>query len=242
MSRITMDAKIRKVQNRVLQLFSKEGTDFALAGGTALELFYLHHRFSADLDFFSPAYNLAEIDKLVSALKKQIDKNIKLESELMAAGKAKVRFYSMPVKGSERGLKIDFVEDVLIDEPVINVLEGVRVYSAENIYFQKIAAVGGTQSESDAIGRPVMEGRKEARDVFDVYMLSKKIQPLHRFLHNLPGMMQRGMVHWYRTFSRQELKLALLDVALYDTPFNAAEMIVHLEKEIKQFMKEVSDS
>ena len=237
-----MDVNIREVQNRILKICSKECKDFALAGGTALELYYLHHRVSADLDFFSPAYNISEIDKLISVFKKQIDKNIKLESELIAAGKAKVRFYSMPVKGSERGLKIDFVEDVLIDEPVINVLEGVRVYSAENIYFQKIAAVGGTQSETDAIGRQVMEGRKEARDVFDVYMLSKKIQPLHRFLHNLPGIMQRGMVHWYRTFSRQELKLALLDIALYDTQFNVAEMIIHLEKEIKQFMKEVSDS
>lgn len=236
-----MDAKIRQAQKRVLSLFSKESTGFALAGGTALELYYLHHRFSAALDFFSPRFNVSDIDRLIAMLKKTTG-NIHLESELMAGGKARVRFYTVPVKDSERPLKIDFVEDVFFEAPVINVIGGVRVYSAENIYFQKIAAMGGTRSETDAVGRTVMEGRKESRDVFDMYMLSKKIQPLHRFLHGVPSLLQRGIVHWYRTFSRQELKLSLLDMAIYDKEFNSADMIRYLENEVKQFMKEVSSA
>ncbi|MBW2552855.1 MAG: hypothetical protein KAS98_05075 [Deltaproteobacteria bacterium] len=47
------------------------------------------------------------------------------------------------------------------------------------------------------------------------------------------------MVHWYRTFSRQQLKLDLLDMAIYDPKFNSAEMIMYLENEIKHFMREV---
>jgi len=234
-----INLKVREAQKRVLDIFSKEARNFALAGGTALELYYLHHRFSADLDFFSSKYSVSEIDNLVSAFKKYGESRISLESELIAGGRAKVRFYTIPVKGSERPLKIDFVEDVSFDKPKIRKIKGVRVYGVDNIYFQKIVAIAGTLIGEDEVGRRIMEGRKEARDIFDVYMLSKNIQPLHLFLRSIPAPLQRGMVHWYRTFSRQELKLALLDMAIYDQKFNSAEMIMYLENEIKHFMREV---
>jgi predicted nucleotidyltransferase component of viral defense system len=234
-----MDTKIRDAQKHVLDVFSREARHFALAGGTALELYYLHHRFSADLDFFSPKYDVKEIKNLISAFQKQVKKKIHLESELTAGGKAKIRFYTLPVKGSGRPLKIDFVEDVLFKRPLIRKIEGVRVYSVEDIYFQKIAAISGTQTEIDEMGRQIMEGRKEPRDVFDIYMLSKKIQPLHKFLKNVPSQLQKGIVHWYRTFSRQGLKLALIDLDIYEMNFNSKEMIVYLENEIKQFIKGV---
>jgi predicted nucleotidyltransferase component of viral defense system len=234
-----MNTKIRHAQRLILSVFSGKANRFALAGGTALELYYLHHRFSADLDFFSPRYDMAEIRKLISAFEKQINRKIRLESELTAGGRARVKFYTVPVAGSSRPLKIDFVEDILFEKPAIRKIEGVRVYSAENIYFQKIVAISGTQPELDEIGRQFMEGRNEARDVFDVYMLSKKIQPLHTFLKNVPVLLQRGVVHWYRTFSRQDLKLALLDLDIYDPNFDSREMIAYLENEVKQFIREV---
>ncbi len=234
-----MDTKIRDAQKHILNVFSREARDFALAGGIALELYYLHHRFSADLDFFSPKYDLKEIQNFISAFEKQASKKIHLESELTAGGKAKVRFYTLPVKGSSRPLKIDFVEDIFFTRPEVRKIEGVRVYSAENIYFQKIAAISGTQPEIDDVGRQIMEGRKEARDVFDVYMLSKTIQPLHVFMKNVPAPLQKGIVHWYRTFSREDLKLALIDMDIYDLNFNSKGMIIYLENEIKQFIREV---
>lgn len=232
-----MDAKIRAAQKQVLAVFSKEAVDFALAGGTALELYYLHHRFSADLDFFSSSYNLSHIQRLVEALKKRLHKRVRLESELMIGGKAKVRFYTMPLKGSNRPLKVDFVEDVFFKKPDIRTVKGVRVYSAESIYLQKIAAISGTQAVVDDIGREITEGRREARDVFDLYMLSKIVQPLHTFLQRAPSPWQKGIVHWYRTFSRQELKLALMDLDIYDSHFDSREMIHYLESQIKQFAK-----
>ena len=234
-----MDTKIRDAQKYILDVFSGEARHFALAGGTALELYYLHHRFSADLDFFSPKYDVREVQNLIYAFEKQVNKKIHLESELTAGGKARVRFYTLPVTGLSRPLKIDFVEDVLFVRPVIQKIEGVRVYSVENVYFQKIAAISGTQPEIDEVGRQIMEGRRETRNVFDVYMLSKRIQPLHIFLKNVPAQLQKGMVHWYRTFSRQELKLALIDLDIYEPDFNSGEMIVYLENEIKQFVREV---
>ncbi|MFC1708812.1 nucleotidyl transferase AbiEii/AbiGii toxin family protein [Candidatus Omnitrophota bacterium] len=234
-----MDKGIRKAQELVLKAFAKEAKGFALAGGTALELFYLNHRFSADLDFFSPKYDTKEIEGLLKAFKKACGKKISLESEFIAPTKAKVRFYAMPVTGSSRALKIDFVEDVQFDKPAIRKVKGVRIYSAANLYLQKISAISGIGSGMDSIGRRVSAGRGQARDVFDVYMLSKKIEPLHAFLKNAPSQYQRGMIHWHRTFSRQGLKLSLLDLDIYDTNFDSRQMIEYFDDEIKQFMKEV---
>lgn len=234
-----MNLKIRETQQEVLKVFSKYARNFALSGGTALEIYYLHHRFSADLDFFSPKYDIKEIDDLILEFRKSIGGKIRLESEFTSGNRAKVRFYTLPIKGFGRPLKIDFVEDVLFKKPIIKRFDGVPVYSVENIYLQKMMAITGTRQELDSIGRQIIEGRREARDAFDIYMLSKKITPLHIFLKRTSNQMQRGMVHWYRTFSRQELKLALLDLDIYDKKFNAKEMIIYLESEIKEFIKEV---
>lgn len=235
-----MDARVRKAQYSVLDIFSKKAKDFALAGGTALELFYLKHRFSADLDFFSPEYNLKEIEGIVSSLRESFRKSrVKFEAEFTAPNRARVKFFSVITNDSKRALKIDFVEDVIFSKPVIRKFKDIRVYSAKNIYLQKIAAVTGTLPKSDDIGRQFMEGRREARDVLDIYMLSKKVQPLHVFLKTVPSQFQRGMVHWYRIFSRQDLKLSLLDLDIYDKKFNSKEMIIYLENEIKQFISEV---
>ena len=235
------DPKITEAQNRVLQVFAREASRFALAGGTALERYYLHHRFSWDLDFFSPVYDLAEINRLTAAFKKQVDPRLKLEAQLMAGGQAKVRFYSMPVRGASRPLKIDFVEDVLIKTPDIQTIRGVRVYGTPSIYLQKVAAIAGIRPAMDAVGRVVQEGRNEPRDAFDLYMLSKKVSPLHLVLAKVDSHYQKGMIHWYRTFSRHDLKLGLLDIEIYDPGFDAREMIGHLENEIRLFAKDIID-
>lgn len=232
-----MDIKTREAQLKILEIFSRVSGTFAFAGGTALELCYLHHRFSVDLDFFSPDWDSRGIEKIVSALKKHT-RQIKLESEFIRPDRARVRFYSIPVRETDRMLKIDFVEDNIFEKPKINRMKGIPVYSAENIYTQKLLAITGTQFIEDATGRPLTQGRKEARDIFDIYILSKKIRPLHLFLGRQNRQIQRGMVYWYQEFSRQDLKLALLDLDIYDKKFKAREMIVYLENEIKNFMKE----
>lgn len=169
-----MNLKIKQAQKVLLEAFAKNAGGFALAGGTALELYYLHHRFSADLDFFSPQYNLAQIDDIISGLKKHAKGGIKREAEFIAENHARVRFYSILLKNLKRPIKIDFVEDVLFKKPAIKRFSGVPVYGVENIYLQKAIAITGTQVQQDGVGRQVMRGRTEARDAFDIYVLSKK--------------------------------------------------------------------
>lgn len=233
-----MDAIIRNAQLKILKVFSRFSETFALSGGTALELYYLKHRFSRDLDFFSPEYSDAEIRRLVREFEKAMDKPVKLESQLRLKGRARVHFYSVPVQGSPAPLKIDFVEDVFADNPEVQEFNHVRVYSAEEIYGQKILAITGGMLEINPIGAEKLTGRNEARDVVDLYFLSKNIKPLRLFLGEAPRTQQRGMVLWYRTFSRQEFKMECLDFDLYDKKVNGAEMIRHLEAEVRAFMNE----
>ncbi len=233
--------KIKDAQKRLLRSFARVPGDFALAGGTALELYYLHHRFSADLDFFSPKYNRREIEEILRQFAKDTGAKAKFEAEFIARNMARVRFYSVSLKGLARPIKVDFVQDTLFDKPRIKRFAAVPVYSIEHIYLQKITAIIGTRELEDDTGRPFMQGRDEARDAFDLYMLSKKIRPLHQFIKGLPRQMQRGMVHWYRTFSRHELILGLLDLDIYVKEFNSRKMIVYLEREIQGFVKELAE-
>ena len=231
-----MDKQIRQAQKIFLRVFAKDASLFALAGGTALELYYLNHRFSVDLDFFSPRYDIKEIDKIISSAQEVFGSKIILENEFAVAGRARVRFYTVNVKDTVRPLKIDFVEDIFLEKPDIKKFKKVPVYSAENIYYQKIIAISGTIPEVDAIGRQIAAGRRKARDVFDIYKLSKEIKSLAEFLKDIPLNFQRGVIHWYRTFSRREFQLDFLDLDIYEEKIGSKEIIIYLENQVKKFI------
>jgi predicted nucleotidyltransferase component of viral defense system len=234
-----MDTIIREAQLKLLRTFAKESKTFALAGGTALELFYLRHRFSRDLDFFSPKYDLKEIDSMISKFEKTIEEPIKLENEFFTPDRAKVRFYVAKIKGTKTPVKIDFVEDVFFHKPTIKRFGGIPVYDVEEIYFQKIMALVGTRLVLDEVGREISTGRRAIRDVVDIYYLSKEVEALHKFMKKLSHQYQRGIIHWYRTYSRQETKLGVLDLEIYDKNFDVSGMIRYLDEEIEKFMHEV---
>ena len=230
---------MRKKQLSILKAFSACSERFALAGGTALELFYLHHRFSADLDFFSQEYSSARVEKIVKNLELAVKGKIRVESEIELPGKSRVKVYSFAAKESARNLKIYFVEENLIKAPRIRKFAEVPVYDAQDIYYQKISAIAGAGERKDEFGRDMQSGRNQPRDVFDVYSLSRKIVPLSVFLRKLPAGIQRRIVHWYRNFSRQELKLGVLDLDIYDNNFDARKMVIYIENEIKDFIAKV---
>lgn len=233
-----MNTQIRQAQNKFLKVFAENASHFALAGGTALELYYLNHRFSVDLDFFSPRYEVKEINKILSSAQEVFGSKVILENELNTSGRAKVRFYTINIKDTDRPLKIDFVEDVFLEKPVIKKFNEVPVYSVENIYYQKIIAISGVIPQVDEADRQIVVGRRKARDIFDIYKLSKKIKPLSEFLKDIPQNFQRGAIHWYRTFSRKEFQLDLLDLDIYEKNIDSKEIIIYLEAQIKKFIAE----
>jgi len=228
-----MDTKIRHAQLKILNAFSKTTKTFALAGGTALELYYLKHRFSRDLDFFSPKYNKKEINSIISAIRKTTTAPAKLESEFTVPNRARVMFWNVQIGAKTGPVKIDFVEDVLFNEPTIKRFDGIPVYDVKHIYFQKIVAITGTRLIPDETGRGVTTGRGEARDIFDIYMLSKRICPLHLFLKSISRQYQRGMVYWWRSFSRMDFKLGFLDLDVYGKKLDTRKILRCIDKEIK---------
>ncbi len=233
-----MEQIIRDAQIKLLEAFAGATKTFALSGGTALELYYLKHRFSRDLDFFSKKFEIREIDKIIEKFSESLAVPIKFEDQLFASNRARVRFYTVPVKGSSAPLKIDFIEDVFIEKPSIIKFKGVPVYGAKNIYLQKIIALVGSFLIKDELGREIPAGRKEVRDIVDIYYLSKRIEALHKFLKSLDRQYQRGMIQWYRNYSRQDVKIGLLALSLYDKAFDVSQMINYLDTEIKKFMGE----
>lgn len=236
-----MDVVIRNAQLKLLKIFARATKTFALSGGTALELFYLKHRFSRDLDFFSPRYNLKEIDSLISKFSGAVDEPINFENEFTTPDQAKVRFYAVKLKGTDAPLKIDFIEDVFFDKPLIKKFGIIPVYDIKNIYFQKIMALVGTRLMIDETGREITTGRRAVRDIVDIYYLSKKFEALHTFMKKLNRQYQRGIIQWHRSYSRHEVKLGVLDLEIYDNNFDVSEMIRYLDAEMEKFMREVID-
>lgn len=234
-----MNRKIRNMQFKVLGSFKKCHGDFALAGGTALELYYLNHRFSKDLDFFSLNYEKKEIKKIISAIAGDLGLDILLKDESSAGRMAKILLFEIPIDGSNEILKVDFIEDVIIACPQIRKFKGLPVYSPKDIYYQKICAIAGTRVQSNLAGMEVTAGRNESRDIIDLFYLSQKMQPLSDFLLRMPPVQQRGMINWYRSFSRQEFKLDFLDFEVYSRKLDSVSIIKHLDKEINLFMDRI---
>lgn len=235
-----MDARLKEIQSQVLQVITGiDNHSFALAGGTALERYYLKHRFSRDLDFFTKSFDLIEIERIVKTIGRELNCPILKDAEFLTELHAKVIFYMLERDDLERPLKIDFVEDVISPSPRIKIFKGLPVYAAEEIYYQKIFAIAGTHEEIDITGRSIFTGRNKARDAVDVYYLSRKIQPLHIYLKEFPRSQQRMFVRWARTYSRMDMKLAVLDLDLYDRKFDVRKMIKYIDDEIDKFIREI---
>lgn len=93
-------------QSHFLQLAAKEkeiNRAFYLAGGTALSEFYLKHRLSEDLDFFSlEELNEKEIDSFIKKAAKS------LQSKILKETKSGFLIYYLKIS-KEKSLKVDFV-------------------------------------------------------------------------------------------------------------------------------------
>jgi len=122
---------------------------FYFTGGTALSEFYMHHRYSEDIDLFTESdINDAEIDKLIQkAVRKLRAKNIRKRKisglfiyELQFDdGSLKIDFANYPYKPVETGilygkLKVDSSYDICINK-VYTILSRTQVRDYIDLYF-----------------------------------------------------------------------------------------------------------
>lgn len=92
------------VQKQILQILSKDAVflkNFYLTGGTALSEYYLHHRLSEDLDFFSQN----EIDKIwLNIISTKIAKKIKYTKDIQESFNRNLVFFN----SGKQIVKIEF--------------------------------------------------------------------------------------------------------------------------------------
>ncbi len=144
-------------QVEILKLFF--ATDFAktffLTGGTALSAFYLAHRDSKDLDLFSiEPFDSQQLDLTIADIAE------KLSCEVVT--KVKSTTYNeiyLENKQSGWAQRIDIVIEQTKRFGEIEVVEGVRVDTLENIGSNKICAIFG---------------RLEIKDYIDLYTIVTK--------------------------------------------------------------------
>ncbi len=153
-----------------------------LCGGTALARFWLDHRISYDLDFFLPeGFRAGEL----AGACKRAGLNLEVIDLVDDLKKANQLHAFVQPEGMD-GIKVSFIEDAYyaVYPSVKKALGAQQVLTEplEGIYHRKLRTVSGSASEGDA----VIGGRQTARDVFDLYVLSKAHQPILPFIKLLP--------------------------------------------------------
>lgn len=236
-----MENDIAVEQNRILSALSGNIDDFYLAGGTALSLIYLNHRQSDDLDFFTQEFYVERVRAIVELLRKSTNKNITLISENLSQLNAEIMVYNVEVS-KEKFLKVDFVRDVLPLLKPVKLHKGVNVLSMEDIYLRKIFAVSGLPVKEDDIGRKrFMGGRQEAKDLFDIYFLSKEFLGLSNFIDKYcDQVLKEGVIRWFRTFKRMEMKADLADIKT-EKILEFRDIDKHLDEEVEKILEKEID-
>ena len=221
---------ILKEQKRIAVMVSNKFKDYYLTGGTALA-FYVKHRFSEDLDFFSQKYDKKMPDKIMAYIAKETGFDYKLDDVQDDPKLIPMKVYSMTLKGGE-ALKIDFVKDYTDNiGPVKNGL-----HSMEDIYYRKICAAIGRQEKQGETGHAMATGRQSIKDLFDLYYLSSKYKPLSEFFFEYFSYDKtKRLEAWYRGFNRTETKFALIDLI---PKVDTGKIFKHLDNQI---LKQIPD-
>ncbi len=114
---------------------------FYLTGGTALSAFYLLHRESEDLDFFT---HEPLPEQLVSAMQTLLVRKVNSIKVL----KRTPTFIRWEV---DEVLKLDCVQDVAVRFGVPKIIDGIRVDTEENIAVNKVCTILGRLEPKDYV-------------------------------------------------------------------------------------------
>jgi len=228
---------IIKWQENTLKALADKANDYCLGGGTALSKVYFHHRLSFDLDFFTLEFSRSKIAALMEFLSEALGEKIELTKEQAGKNKVRVMVFSVILTKKE-SMKIDFIEDYIKRLKAPRTVDGINVFSLEDIYLRKVYAVAGTVEAVDITGRAIsLGGRQEAKDFFDLYFLSHTFMNLSEFSFKYCSItMQEALVRWFRTYSRMEIKTGLLELKTKNK-IDYRDMESHFKQEIGRLLE-----
>jgi predicted nucleotidyltransferase component of viral defense system len=140
-------------QDEALETVFEEALGFYLTGGTALSRFYLHHRYSDDLDFFShDLHAFPDAFRLIYEKAQEKWPGTRIEVDARD-------FKRLRVARGGVLLKMDFVADRVLRIGLPIAFGNISVDTVRNIFSNKICAI---------------LGRDEARDIADLIWVSKE--------------------------------------------------------------------
>lgn len=139
--------------------------NFFLTGGTALAEFYLQHRYSDDLDFFTETENLIP---LLTAELPGIAKTLKIKIEF---GRRFETFTDCFFIKKDEGVKIDFAKDIpfRLKPKIFREELGIYTDNELDIACNKFSA---------------LFDRHDPKDFVDIYFLDKEFMPFEKIYQN----------------------------------------------------------
>jgi predicted nucleotidyltransferase component of viral defense system len=140
------------LQDKFLSWWKTLELPFYLTGGTALGRFYLNHRFSEDLDFFTNAN--PQYLQYISEIKKEITSQFYIDIQKSLFTDDFTRFF---ITEDNSFLKIELVNDVAYYPGKPTDYQYGWIDTPENILANKLTAI---------------VGRDEPKDIFDIVYLS----------------------------------------------------------------------
>ncbi|MFH1504813.1 MAG: nucleotidyl transferase AbiEii/AbiGii toxin family protein [Candidatus Omnitrophota bacterium] len=149
---------INELQKSILTYLEKvsESEHFYLAGGTALAEFYLRHRQSNDLDFFTPE------EALIMPFSRQLEKLLRAESMVIDRQRSFQSFVELLVKSGKQSTIIHLAQDSSFRFEELKEFAdypGLKVDSLTDIASNKLLA---------------LFSRATLRDFIDIYVIVKK--------------------------------------------------------------------
>jgi predicted nucleotidyltransferase component of viral defense system len=144
--------KLYKLQDKVFSVLSGNYGKLYLTGGTVLDRFYLSHRYSEDLDFFSNADE--NFQTTTNNIQRILSKRFNILTDKLIFYKDFVRIW---IQEEDCELKIEFVNDVPYHAGNIFYVNGIPIDNPANILANKLSAV---------------VSRDEPKDVFDVISIA----------------------------------------------------------------------
>ena len=171
------DTVLTPLQGRVLKLLFSDAwfrRYFYLTGGTALSAFYLRHRLSDDLDFFTHQPDLGAAERLVPGLCARNN----LEATQLQKAPGFVRYQ---IAGE---LQVDLVADVQFRVGSPELVDDFMVDSLKNIAVNKVTAILGRFDPKDYVDLYLLLTEPDlGLDILDLLALGgKKDAGLDRFV------------------------------------------------------------
>lgn len=188
---------------------------FYLAGGTALSEYYLGHRLSFDLDYFTGT------DNLVLPLSYQIETACRKIGLSLKVVRRFSTFVELLVERGSESLKVDLAFDspYRLESPVLS-SEGIYINDYSDLRVDKLLAYFGRAEPRDAVDlyfilqkdsmEPLLEQAVQKDTGFDQYWFAIALNRCENF----PDELERWPVKMLRSFDPRVLKQTFLDWAV----------------------------